>query len=478
MDIRQHERAGVADLTDVDPRTIEVVGGLMIIWPFPGGRSNPASHPGPVAQARRAQPVPASPEVLAPEPWAGPVAGGLPRTSILAASSGSRLGMLSRSSEDHVRPGRPSPASDVLTAEGHLDGRFRMERITVDELALIEGGLFLSCAGGIAVGIGVGASSHGIGAGVGFFGGFGVGAFPAAAFGGQLGGAIGGAGGGADRLPSTMRANGRSRTTSPCVGGSVRPGVADAPPDRHDRVRRCAALKREPRSASPGASLVRSNAFHRGSCRASSIHLCPSGRSERLRRGGAGDGRPAPSPADRSAEQMRDLAGTDRVGTNLLGLVQAAEKLGLLGQGASRGRYEALPKVPLPAIAHVRTEDGAGALRRPARADRRTVVVADPARGVERCREEFCQRVDRLPADPRARPEDRPERPAAAPAGPWRRFLGLLGATRSVLLEAFVCALLMTLLGCPHRTSFSTWSTRCWCATRAACSTPWASAWC
>ena len=29
-----------------------------------------------------------------------------------------------------------------------------------------------------------------------------------------------------------------------------------------------------------------------------------------------------------SVQKMRDLAGTDRIGTNLLGLVQAAEKLG------------------------------------------------------------------------------------------------------------------------------------------------------
>jgi ATP-binding cassette subfamily B protein len=38
-------------------------------------------------------------------------------------------------------------------------------------------------------------------------------------------------------------------------------------------------------------------------------------------------GRPA------GLEQLRDLVGTDRVGTNLLGLVQAAERLGFTAKG-------------------------------------------------------------------------------------------------------------------------------------------------
>jgi len=53
---------------------------------------------------------------------------------------------------------------------------------------------------------------------------------------------------------------------------------------------------------------------------------------------------------------MRDLAGTDRVGTNLLGLLRAAEKLGFSAKGV-KGPYEALPQVPLPAIAHLRTDE-------------------------------------------------------------------------------------------------------------------------
>src|SRR5687768_12748807 len=82
-------------------------------------------------------------------------------------------------------------------------------------------------------------------------------------------------------------------------------------------------------------------------------------------------------------EQMRDLAGTDRIGTNLLGLAQAAERLGFSAK-AVKGPYEAIAKVPLPAVAHVKTEEGLGHFVVLYRAGKRTVVVADPAHGIRK----------------------------------------------------------------------------------------------
>ena len=49
-------------------------------------------------------------------------------------------------------------------------------------------------------------------------------------------------------------------------------------------------------------------------------------------------------------QHLRELAGTDRVGTDLLGLLQAAEGLGLSARGG-KDPSEALPGVPLPSIA-------------------------------------------------------------------------------------------------------------------------------
>jgi ABC-type bacteriocin transporter len=50
--------------------------------------------------------------------------------------------------------------------------------------------------------------------------------------------------------------------------------------------------------------------------------------------------------------RIRQYAGTDRKGTNVLGLVEAAERLGFTAKGV-KGPFEALAKVPKPAIAHV-----------------------------------------------------------------------------------------------------------------------------
>lgn len=50
--------------------------------------------------------------------------------------------------------------------------------------------------------------------------------------------------------------------------------------------------------------------------------------------------------------RIRQYAGTDKKGTNVLGLIEAAEKLGLQAKGA-KGGMDSLSKIPLPAIAHV-----------------------------------------------------------------------------------------------------------------------------
>ncbi|MFZ6002104.1 MAG: peptidase domain-containing ABC transporter [Bacteroidota bacterium] len=50
--------------------------------------------------------------------------------------------------------------------------------------------------------------------------------------------------------------------------------------------------------------------------------------------------------------RIRQLASTDQRGTNVLGLIEAASKLGLDAKGV-RGQIESLAKIPLPAIAHV-----------------------------------------------------------------------------------------------------------------------------
>ncbi len=54
--------------------------------------------------------------------------------------------------------------------------------------------------------------------------------------------------------------------------------------------------------------------------------------------------------------KIRQWAGTDKKGTNAWGLIKAAEKMGMTAKGV-KAIPEALPEVPLPAIAHVIVEE-------------------------------------------------------------------------------------------------------------------------
>jgi ATP-binding cassette subfamily B protein len=145
-------------------------------------------------------------------------------------------------------------------------------------------------------------------------------------------------------------------------------------------------------------------------------------------------------------EQMRDLTGTDRLGTNLYALYRTAEKLGFSAR-AVRASWDALQQAPLPAIVHIRNRDGLGHFAVLSHVRKNAVVFADPARGIEKLsREDFCHRWTGnlliLVPEQLALERGRPAR-----TDPWRRFLGLLRPHSSLLLEAFFSGLLMTLLG-------------------------------
>lgn len=50
--------------------------------------------------------------------------------------------------------------------------------------------------------------------------------------------------------------------------------------------------------------------------------------------------------------RIRQYASTDKKGTNVLGLLEAAQKLGFEAKGV-RGDFDSLFKIPKPAIAHI-----------------------------------------------------------------------------------------------------------------------------
>src|SRR5690606_20533372 len=50
--------------------------------------------------------------------------------------------------------------------------------------------------------------------------------------------------------------------------------------------------------------------------------------------------------------RIRQMAGTDKRGTNVLGIIEAAAKIGLTAKGV-KGPFESLNKIGLPVIAHI-----------------------------------------------------------------------------------------------------------------------------
>lgn len=78
--------------------------------------------------------------------------------------------------------------------------------------------------------------------------------------------------------------------------------------------------------------------------------------------------------------RVRQYAGTDKRGTNVLGLVEAAEKLGFEARGA-KGPFESLSKIPLPAIAHLVLENQLHHFVVLYRLTPRNVIFMDPADG-------------------------------------------------------------------------------------------------
>jgi len=78
--------------------------------------------------------------------------------------------------------------------------------------------------------------------------------------------------------------------------------------------------------------------------------------------------------------RIRQIAGTDKKGTNVYGMVQAAEKLGFTAKGV-KGNKESLSEIPLPAVAHVIVKEQLQHYVVIAKVKNDTITLMDPAFG-------------------------------------------------------------------------------------------------
>ena len=81
--------------------------------------------------------------------------------------------------------------------------------------------------------------------------------------------------------------------------------------------------------------------------------------------------------------RIRQLAGTDKKGTNVLGLVEAAGKMGFLAKGV-KGDWDSLFRIPSPSIAHVIIRDMLHHFVVLVKVTANYILIMDPAEGTLR----------------------------------------------------------------------------------------------
>jgi ATP-binding cassette, subfamily C, bacteriocin exporter len=149
--------------------------------------------------------------------------------------------------------------------------------------------------------------------------------------------------------------------------------------------------------------------------------------------------------------KIRQFANTDKRGTNVLGMIEAAEKMGFTAKGVKSG-IDALDKIPLPAVAHVVVKEqlhhyvviykvsspsgrlgGAITLMDPAFGKMETYSYADFQKIWSGVLVLFAQSEDFKVYNEKT--------------SPLKRFLDLIKPHKSILFQALFGAIVFTLLG-------------------------------
>lgn len=142
--------------------------------------------------------------------------------------------------------------------------------------------------------------------------------------------------------------------------------------------------------------------------------------------------------------QIRQIAGTDRKGTNAYGMVKAAKKLGFIAKGVRATHEQCDEKLPLPAVAHVIKDDLVHYVV-VHEVKRDQVTIADPAEGlVKYTKEDFFRiwtgvLILMVP--------DESFKKGDETTGLFSRFLSLIFPHKQLVAEIFIASILYTLLG-------------------------------
>jgi len=143
--------------------------------------------------------------------------------------------------------------------------------------------------------------------------------------------------------------------------------------------------------------------------------------------------------------RIRQYAGTDKKGTNVLGLLEAAQKLGFEAKGV-RGDFDSLFKIPKPAIAHIIVKERLHHYVVIYEVTKTHITIMDPGDGKlhKKTHEEFTKEwtgvlVLLMPQEDFVTGNEK--------FSIYRRFWFLLKPHKLVLIQALVGAVVYTLLG-------------------------------
>lgn len=143
--------------------------------------------------------------------------------------------------------------------------------------------------------------------------------------------------------------------------------------------------------------------------------------------------------------RIRQYANTDKRGTNVLGIIEAAEKMGFTAKGV-KGGFDSLDKIPLPAIAHIITKEQLHHYVVIYKIEKSTIKVMDPGFGkMETYTFEEFQKVWTGVLILFAPNDD--FKTLNEKASPVKRFWNLIQPHKTILFQALIGAILFTVLG-------------------------------
>ena len=154
--------------------------------------------------------------------------------------------------------------------------------------------------------------------------------------------------------------------------------------------------------------------------------------------------------------KIREVAGTDKQGTNAYGVIKAAEALGFSAKGVKGNKEAFFSEFPLPCIAHVIVDGSLLHYVVIHKITKKQVIIADPGVGIVKLTpEEFFGEVHKDGKPPKYQwsgvlvllVKNESFKKGDETKGLFSRFFHLLIPQKKLLLHIFVASLIYTILG-------------------------------